>query len=306
MARAAVRVSIIIPTRDRPGALVECLRALANSFPSDAETIVVSDNGLVPLENYVGPFVEPLRLRCVTGRGRGPAAARNCGLVVAAGDVVCFTDDDCTPRFGWVDALRSGVSGSPPRAAGGTTVNGLALNPYADAAQLVLDLIERHNLETGTSVRFVPSNNIAFPTAVLRRVGGFDESFRTAEDRELCRRWLRAGFALHRIPEAIVEHRSDLNLRSFIRQFFTYGQGAARFHASAEIGSLRETARFHLRLPMLARRDVVARGFKRGSALSTLLIIWELSNLAGFVAAGVRPKWALINNVKTNPSGLPE
>jgi GT2 family glycosyltransferase len=141
---------------------------------------------------------------------------------------------------------------------------------------------------------------------VLRKVGGFDESFRTAEDRELCRRWLRAGFALHRIPEAIVEHRSDLNLRSFIRQFFTYGQGAARFHASAEIGSFRETARFHLRLPMLARRDVVARGFKRGSALSTLLIIWELSNLAGFVAAGVRPKWALINNVKTNPSGLPE
>jgi GT2 family glycosyltransferase len=304
VSRTAARISIIIPTRDRPGPLLACLRALAVSFPRDAETIVVSDNGRIPLDRYVTPFVEPLRLRCVTASGCGPAAARNCGLAVATGDVVCFTDDDCTPRPGWAEALAASVAVSPPRAAGGTTVNGLRLNQYAEAAQVVLDLVARHDAEMRSAVRFFASNNIAFPTAALRAVGGFDESFRTAEDRELCRRWLRAGFGLHPAPEAIVEHRSNLDLGSFLRQFFAYGKGAARFHASADAGSLRESARFHLRLPILASRDVTRRGLERGSALAALLILWELANVAGFLTGSLRPKGALLDGPKTNLSRL--
>src|SRR5262245_51538534 len=139
------RLSVIIPTRDRPMLLSNCLRALATSLPPEAETIVVLDGCHVSIERDLAPSVERLRLRFVMAEGKGPAAARNRGLAVAKGNIVLFTDDDCVPRSDWAVVLASGVTISPPRAAGGTTLNGLVSNPYADAAQVVLDLVSRHN-----------------------------------------------------------------------------------------------------------------------------------------------------------------
>jgi GT2 family glycosyltransferase len=280
-------ISVIIPTLDRPKLLSKCLQTLVASFPQDAETIVVSDGGTVSLEPYIEPFVESLRLRYVRAPHRGPAAARNYGLEVARGRIVLFTDDDCQPRPGWVASLASGVSLSPPGAVGGITLNGVSANPYDDAAQVVLDLVARHDTAMGWSPRFFPSNNLAFPAETLRAIGGFDESFRTAEDRELCRRWRHAGFSLNRVPEAIVEHAPNLDFRGFVRQFLAYGRGAAQFHASSETASFRESVGFHLRLPIYGWREMLLRGLGRGAKLAGLLLVWEFLTFAGFLAGGV-------------------
>jgi GT2 family glycosyltransferase len=278
-----VRLSVVIPTLDRPVRLTDCLRALAASFPADAETVVVSDEGAVGLGPYLAPFIEPLRLRYIVGPQAGPAAARNRGLATARGTIVAFTDDDCRPRPGWLTALASGVSSSPPRATGGTTLNAIQGDPYADAAQVILDLVADHDRRVYGSEQFFPSNNLAFPTDVLRELGGFDESFRTAEDRDLCRRWRQAGFALHRVPEAVVEHAPSLDLATFVRKFFAYGQGAARFHRGRRGRGFRDAVAFHLRLPILAGPAMRGRGFKRGAELAGLLALWEVANLGGFL-----------------------
>jgi len=279
-----IRLSVVVPTLDRPRPLAACLAALARSFPADAETLVVSDGGAVDLAPWVAPFVEPLRLRVLATSHGGPARARNHGLAAARGGVVAFIDDDCRPRPGWLTALATGVSCAPPRAAGGTTLNGLASNPYADASQVILDLVARHERAAYGGERFFPSNNVAFPAEALRGLGGFDESYRTAEDRELCRRWRRAGFALERAPDAVVEHDPALDLPGFARQFFAYGRGAARYHAAARDDSFRSSAGFHLRLPALAGSALLRRGIRGGARLAGLLVVWELANLAGFVA----------------------
>src|SRR5262245_42931178 len=129
-----VRISVVIPTLDRPGPLTACLTALAAGFPADAETIVVSDGGRSDPGPVVAPFAESLRLRLLGIEHAGPAAARNRGLEAARGEIVAFTDDDCRPQPGWLAALAGGVTVSPPRAVGGTTYNGLPGNVYADAA----------------------------------------------------------------------------------------------------------------------------------------------------------------------------
>jgi glycosyltransferase involved in cell wall biosynthesis len=278
-----VRISVVIPTRDRPGPLATCLAGLAVDFPADAETVVVSDGGAVDLGTVVAPFTETLRLRVLSIEHAGPAAARNRGLEVARGDVVAFIDDDCRPRPGWLAALAAGVVVCPPRAVAGITLNGLPANPYADAAQLVLDLLSRYDRAMTRRERLLPSNNFAFPTTPLRGIGGFDERFRTAEDRELCRRWAGAGFDLGRVPAAVVEHDARLDLLGFVTKFFAYGRGAALFHGSGERSSLRESARFHFRLPGLVAPEVRRRGPVRGMALVALLALWQAANLAGFV-----------------------
>ncbi len=55
------------------------------------------------------------------------------GLAATRGEIVAFTDDDCRPHEGWVAALASGVSSSPPCAGGGTSLAGvLAALPRVD------------------------------------------------------------------------------------------------------------------------------------------------------------------------------
>lgn len=282
-----IRVSVIIPTRDGAGPLRTCLEALTTSFPADAETVIVIDGEDGSPETALATFVEPLRIRWVRAPRGGPARARNHGLAHARGEIVAFTDDDCRPRAGWVSALAAGAQVSAPRAVGGITLNGLQSNPYADAAQVVLDLVARDERTRFGRERFFPCNNCAFPTEPLRRLGGFNESFRTAEDRELCRRWLDAGFDLGSAPAAVVDHDPNTNLGGFLRKFFDYGRGAARFHRSGTNGSLRATAGFHVRLPVLAAPEVARRGPLRGSTLAGLLALWELANLAGFVTERV-------------------
>ncbi len=273
------RVSVIIPTFNRPGPLSECLRSLANSFPRDAETIVVSDGSTVALEDTVEPFREKLRLKFVPVPHGGPAAARNRGLSRARGDIVAFIDDDCRPAPGWIEALASGVSISPPIAAGGTTRNGLADNCYAEASQLILKLVGRYDCVTRGQIQFFPSNNMAFPADALSAMGGFDESFRSAEDRELCRRWQQNGHEMRAVAKAIVDHDSRLDLLGFVRQFFLYGRGAAQFHTSGGRWSLLDSIGFHLRLPLLVPGELPRRGTAK---LIGLLFLWEVVNLCGF------------------------
>jgi GT2 family glycosyltransferase len=125
---------------------------------------------------------------------------------------------------------------------------------------------------------------LAFPSAALLKLGGFDERFRTAEDRELCRRWAEAGFELGRVPEAIVEHDERLSFFSFIRKFFSYGRGAAKFHGPRTNPSLGESMQFHLRLPGLLIPELRLRRFSRRAAIVALLVLWEISNMAGYFA----------------------
>jgi GT2 family glycosyltransferase len=283
------RISVVIPTLDRPGPLSACLTALAVGFPPDAETIVIADGGKQDLSAVVAPFVQPLRLRLFKTANCGPAAARNRGIEHARGEVIAFTDDDCRPQPGWLETLAAGVAIDPPFGVGGSTINGLPANAYADAAQLVLNLLSRYDRDLVHCERLLPSNNLAFPREALRQIGGFNEEFRTAEDRELCRRWAAAGFGLGRVPVAVVEHAPELDFTGFVRKFFAYGRGASKFHQSGGNPGLRESMYFHLRLPALLVPELRRRGLVRGAAITALLILWEIANLAGFIADKIRP-----------------
>jgi glycosyltransferase involved in cell wall biosynthesis len=278
-----IRISVIIPTRNRASALAACLTALAECFRPDAETIVVDDGGDQDLAATVTPFIKPLRLRLLRVEHGGPAAARNHGLRAALGKIAVFTDDDCRPQAGWLSAIADGVVLNPPLAVGGATHNGLPANVYADTAQLILYSLSIHDRARVGRERLLPSNNFAFPKDALLRLGGFDERFRTAEDRELCRRWTAAGHALARVP-AVVEHDEQLDLQSFVRKFYAYGRGAQSFHESGAGSSLWESAQFHLHLPALAAPELRRRSLLRAVAIVGLLILWEAANLTGFLA----------------------
>jgi glycosyltransferase involved in cell wall biosynthesis len=279
-------VTIVVPTSNRPEKLQGCLQALARlDYPSDRLEIVVVDDGSVADLGPVcvaGPDAPPVRL--LRQPRSGPAAARNAGAGAATGDVLAFTDDDCRPDPGWLRALLPHVG--PGVAAGGSTVNALASNPYADASQHIHELVYAHYNRDHDAGRFFASNNLAMLREDFWAVGGFDEDFVfAAEDRELCDRWSTSGRAMRFAGDAVVRHAHDLTFGGFVRQHLAYGEGAARFHAVRSrrgTGRLRDETAFHLD-GRLWLRTLRVRPVGRALRLCALLAVWQAVNAAGFL-----------------------
>src|SRR5262245_12934782 len=125
-------LSVIIPTRDRPGRLRECLEALSRQAPPpDAWEVIVVDDGTPDPERVaavVAEFRGHLDVQLFAQAHAGPARARNFGASRARFTHLAFTDDDCLPSPRWLSALASAFERTPGAVLGGRVLNGLAAN----------------------------------------------------------------------------------------------------------------------------------------------------------------------------------
>jgi len=276
--------SIIIPTYARAAELIDCLDALARTqFDQDAfEVIVVDDGSPAPPAAVIEQFRDRLNVSLVTAPHGGPAAARNRGAEHATGTFLAFTDDDCRPAPHWLTALAARTAAAPDHLIGGRTVNALERNSYAATSQLILDVAYAYYNDDGAEARFFASNNMTLPAARFRAIGGFDPQFTTSEDRELCDRWLRAGYRMTYAPEALVHHAHPLTLRRFWWQHFGYGRGAWRFHRIREqrgAGQFRPDLTFY---KQLGRAPFARARGPRLPIIAALVALSQLANCAGF------------------------
>ena len=257
-------ISVVVPTRDRPDALDACLAALdRQTVAGSLEVVVVDDSSDAAKEvaDVVGRH-EPARLARV--RSAGPAAARNAGAREARGETLCFTDDDCVPEDDWVEQLIFAIRDGADAAAVKT------LNPEGalGAASEVISAAPT------AAEPFAPSNNLACTKAVFETVP-FDESYReaAAEDRDWCARLVASGHTLRPQPSAVVHHRAELTLASFLRRQVRYGRGAYRYRRTTH--RRLEPGRFYLAL--------LRRGFERGFGAGLLVSLAQLATAAGWV-----------------------
>ena len=276
-------ISVIVPTKGRPDSLGRCLKAVARlEVPGeDLEVIVANDGGGAAVEEVVSSFRGDLRVRLATAVRRGPSAARNAGAAAAGGRFLAFTDDDCVPARGWLSALARSLAADPGAAVGGTIVNGAPESTGATASQAVVEALQAVCNRSTAGPRFFPSSNVAFPAAAFRALGGFDETFRYAEDREICARWVRSGRRFVHAPEAVVVHERRLRIGDFLRQHYGYGRGAWAFHRA-----LGETFEPERRLAVLGELLAAAHRPSAGSrrvAVGAYLVLAELATAAGYL-----------------------
>jgi GT2 family glycosyltransferase len=248
-----VQVSVVVPTRGRPEALARCVTAL------EAQTLTVE---IVVVEDV---------------EGQGPAWARNEGVRRARGEVVCFTDDDCEPEAGWVEALVAPVLAGEAQA----TTGPVAIGDGATAADLaweaIVNYLQVRAAAPGTaSPGFAVTANLAAGRSLLDRLP-FDESFPTAagEDRDWGERAARSGAAPAFVPTAIVVHRSGMRVRNFLRQQYRYGRGAARYRASATARRLGSIGFY---------TGLIRAGVRTGLVPGLLITTAQVATLAGILA----------------------
>ena len=103
------------------------------------------DDGSVDAAAVSAVVARAPHARLVRGGGRGPAAARNLGAAAARGPVLCFTDDDCRPEPGWIEALVASVDDGT--AVAGPTQNGRPGDPFAAASQAITNHLAGASLD---------------------------------------------------------------------------------------------------------------------------------------------------------------
>lgn len=208
-------LTVVVPVRDRPAQLERCLDAIGRVCP-DSPVVVVDDGSRRP---------EPVRAICASRgaallrleRSRGPGAARNAALAVAATPFVGFVDSDVVLPDG--AALRLLGHFSDP-SVGAVAPRVRALAPASGA---VGDYEARHSaLDMGSHGGLVaPGRPVSYvPSAVLfaRRGAlgdGFDASLRVGEDVDLVWRLCRAGWRVRYAAEVDVWHDHRVRLRDF-------------------------------------------------------------------------------------------
>ncbi|MDJ1499980.1 glycosyltransferase [Xanthocytophaga agilis] len=197
-----MKISVVIPTYQRPNLLNTCLEALLRqTFSSESyEIIVVSDgpddSTAQVVQTWQKNSAVTIHFLSLTYK-RGPAAARNLGWRKSHGELIAFTDDDCIPDTNWLTKIWETYKGEEVIAYSGRVVVPVSQDPTDYE-------LNTAGLETA---EFVTANCICSRMALVK-VGGFDSQFSTAwrEDSDLEFKLLENHIPIKQLPQAIIVH----------------------------------------------------------------------------------------------------
>ncbi len=233
-------VGVVVPVRDRPGALRRCLGALVRS---GLTRIVVVDDGSRdgPLHAAVAAeFGAAVVRRDTSG---GPAAARMAGVEDLDSPLIAFVDSDVEVSEGWwrplvslmadVDPLggRIGLVAPRQRVARGRASGESVLVRY-EASSSPLDLGARRSpVRRDAVVPYVPAAALLVRRDALGDVGGFDVALGVGEDVDLVWRLNDAGWSVRYEPDATAYHEVRPSWRTTLARRADYGRSAAMLDA---------------------------------------------------------------------------
>jgi GT2 family glycosyltransferase len=101
-----LRISAVVPTRNRPDHAVPCAGSILSDATDDFELLVVDQSDDDATEQALAAFAGDRRFRYIRSSSRGASAARNVGVEQSTAPIIAFTDDDCRVSTDWLQQIR--------------------------------------------------------------------------------------------------------------------------------------------------------------------------------------------------------
>lgn len=237
-----MRLSIILPTYNRLDRLRRVLVGLERQTDplTETEVIVISDGSSDGTDAWLAGRARAatpetrFRLTPIFQPNQGVAAARNAGLRQAAGGLVLFIDDDVVPAPQLVAEHRTthaargdGVIVLGPM----LTPPGFRMQPWVrwEQAMLAKQYDSMVAGQWAPTARQFYTGNTSLARRYLMEAGGFDATFRRAEDVELAYRLAQRGLCFVFNPNAIGYHYAERSFRSWLQIPYMYGRNDVIF-----------------------------------------------------------------------------
>lgn len=217
-------LTIVVPVYADPERLRACLAPLAGEWP-----VIVVDDGS-PDPDAIAAVADEFGARYARHpANRGPSAARNTGLGLAATSLVAFLDADCVPPTGFPGRLLDHLDDPALALAAPRIVSspGQAGRIAAyERCHSALDMGARPSLVRPYShAWYVPSAAMVARRAALG--AGFDEALSLGEDVDLVWRLHDAGWQVRYQPEVTVAHEDRVRAVAWYRRRVAYNESVA-------------------------------------------------------------------------------
>jgi glycosyltransferase involved in cell wall biosynthesis len=188
-----MKVSVLIPTRNRSELLQKAVASVLAQTFTDFELIIVND-GSQPLPNFSEP-----RIRTLNSGEAGAVPARNMAAATAKGTVIAWLDDD--DRWSDRDFLKDAVSAMDD---GADFVFGDGRFVFSDAGP-------SQDYSRNADAKSLELDNTILVSAIVYRANlhtkleQFDESLPFYWDWDWYLRVARSGAKLHHIARPVVD-----------------------------------------------------------------------------------------------------
>jgi len=232
---AAPPLSVVIPTYNRLPHLRRVLDGLARQegLAHPLEVVVVDDGSTDGTDEWLRSRHVPLPIIAHTQPNRGPAAARNTGVAACSGDLVLFVDDDVVPHPHLVQAHLRHHAGADDKVVIGpmNTPDDVELSAWTRWEQKQLD--KQYSALTAGEWPVTPrqfyTGNASLARRHIESAGGFDPTFRRAEDVELAFRLADDGLHFAFAPDAVVVHYAPRSFGAWRSNAAEYGRNDVIF-----------------------------------------------------------------------------
>ncbi len=217
--------SIIIPVRNRPDEISECLTSLLKlDYPPEKREIIVVDDAS---DDRTPEVVSGFDVKLIRNSTRKQASyCRNLAASEAKGEILALTDSDCAVHPLWLKELLPAFSDETNGAVGGKVdswFENTALDRYEKvSSSLYKGRRSKSSREEG-GFFYLPTCNLLVKKEIFLSLGGFDETMSVGEDVDLCWRLRDKGFETEYRPAGAVFHRHRNEMKAFFTRRFQYG-----------------------------------------------------------------------------------
>lgn len=210
--RGMLTTSVIVPTYQREGVLVDTLRALVRMLQAGDEILVIDQTPRhePDTERALAELSAQGKVRWYRKAKPSQCEAMNAAARLARCDLLLFLDDDIVPFPGLIEGHRSAFAREPDLSA----TTGQVLQPW-NAAPIPGEMPDRGLGFDFASTRpadvlSLMAGNFAMRRETFLAVGGMDENFtgnNYRNDAEMAwRTWRRTGRKVRFVPEAGLRH----------------------------------------------------------------------------------------------------
>lgn len=210
-----MKISLIVCTKDRSKSLTKCLEsldeAIMNSSVNFVEVIIVDNNSTDNTKTVVMDWAteKSFPVTYVLEKKRGLSAARNAGVGASTGEIIAFTDDDCTLSKQYLSDLNGHFTGETDFVIRGGRVE---LGDQSDLPITIkTDDHAAYWMEPAHPAGFIHGANFTLRREVFDLLGPFDEELGAGtlfpgEDLDYLVRAATAGVRIHYVPDMVVNH----------------------------------------------------------------------------------------------------
>lgn len=201
-------VSVIIPTYNQPGFLVQAIESVLKQTYKNYEIIVIDDGSTDNTKEILDSYIKNRKIKYVYQNNKRQAAARNTGILNSKGEFIAFLDHDDlwlpkklelqVPLFKDKEVALVYTNSEDINSKGKTIKK---RNLKYCGGYIFKDLLKRH---------FITNSSVIIRKECLRKTGLFREDLYGADDIHL---WLRIShnFKIEHVPRVLIRYRFHEN-----------------------------------------------------------------------------------------------